>query len=360
LLGASVVAQLVDSLALAAPGRPATTVARVASALPGMPLGERARALRDALLADLPGDYVGFAAVVARALADDPAFTGWLIWPVSEAVATLATTSEPPDFEAGIDLLGQLTTRLTGEFALRTFLAADLDRTLAAVGAWTTHDNEHVRRLASEGTRPRLPWARRVPELLSRPDVTVPLLDVLYRDGSEYVRRSVANHLNDLSRADPDLVTSTAKRWLAEPDQHTGAVVRHGLRTLVKAGDATALRLLGFGAPTEIEVGELRVTTPAVPTGGELSFTFTVTNRGVDAATLAIDYVIHHRKANGTLAPKVFKLGVRTLGAGADATITRSHSFRPITTRRYYLGEHAVQVQINGTRYGNREFELGG
>jgi 3-methyladenine DNA glycosylase AlkC len=358
LLGAPVVAQLIDSLATAAPDYPPTALHRAAATLPGLALSERARALRDALLADLPSDYASFAAVVHRALEDDPAFSGWLVWPVSEAVATLATTSDERDFEAGLELLAELTTRLTGEFALRTFLATDLDRTLAAVGAWTGHDNEHVRRLASEGTRPRLPWARRVRELLNRPDVTVPLLDVLYRDESDYVRRSVSNHLNDLSRADPELVTATAKRWLADPDQHTEAVVRHGLRTLVKAGDTSALRLLGFGAPTEVEVGDLCLPTTAIPPGGDLSFTFTVTNRGTEPVTLAIDYVIHHRKANGMLVPKVFKLGVRTLEAGVGTTITRNHSFRPITTRRYYPGGHAVQVKVNGTRYDRQEFQL--
>jgi 3-methyladenine DNA glycosylase AlkC len=360
LLGAPVVAQLIKSLASAAPEHSPTALRHVAAGFSGLSLSERARALRDALLSDLPADYASFVAVVERALREDPQFTGWLIWPVSEAVATLATTSEESDFEAGLDVLAQLTPRLTGEFALRTFLAADLDRTLTTVVTWARHDDEHVRRLASEGTRPRLPWAKRVDALLSHPEVTVPLLDILYRDRSDYVRRSVANHLNDLSRADPELVTATAKRWLADPDEHTETVVRHGLRTLVKAGDPVALRLLGFGAPTEVEVGEVSIANAAVPAGGELSFTFTVTNRGAQSAMLAIDYVIHHRKANGSLVPKVFKLGVRALPAGAEATITRSHSFRPVTTRRYYPGGHAVQVQVNGIRFHSREFELGG
>ncbi len=132
---------------------------------------------------------------------------------------------------------------MTGGFAIRRLLAADLDRALAVVRTWTAHPDEHVRRLASEGTRPYLPWAVRVPALRARPAATIPLLDALYRDPHEYVRRSVANHLNDLARHAPDAVLETAAGWLAEPDANTAWVVRHGLRTLVKKANPGALAL---------------------------------------------------------------------------------------------------------------------
>ena len=136
------------------------------------------------------------------------------------------------------------------EFAIRRFLAADLDRALAKILPWTGSGDEHVRRLASEGTRPFLPWAVRVAALTSSPEKTVPILDALRTDPSEYVRRSVANHLNDLSRHNPGLVVQTAARWLERPDTNTAWVVRHGLRTLVKRADPGALALMGFSDAT--------------------------------------------------------------------------------------------------------------
>ncbi|HEX4358284.1 MAG TPA: DNA alkylation repair protein [Pseudonocardia sp.] len=359
LLSADAVLGLIGCLRVAAPDAEPTALRRALAALPGQALAERARAVRDALLADLPGGFRPFASVVDRALADR-AFTGWMIWPVSEAVAALAARPGAGDeFEAGLALLARLTGRLTGEFAIRTFLDADLDRTLGVVRSWTGHADEHVRRLASEGTRPRLPWARRVRAITDRPDAALGLLDALYRDESEYVRRSVANHLNDVSRLDAALATGTARRWLAAPDGHTGAVVRHALRSLVKAGDPDALALLGFEPPAGIVLSVFALTGSTVELGGGLGFAFSVANHGAEPARLAIDYVIHHRKANGTLAPKVFKLTTRTLDPGAAATIERTHSFRPISTRRYYPGEHAVEIQVNGTRLGRHEFLLG-
>ena len=216
-----------------------------------------------------------------------------------------------------------------------------------------------MRRLASEGTRPYLPWSVRVPGIVAAPGVTVPVLDALYRDPSEYVRRSVANHLNDLSRDDPALVVATAARWLGDPDENTARVVRHGLRTLIKRGDAGALALLGFAAePGSVEVVGLTLDRDAVPVGGVVEFRATVRNTGAAAARLAIDYVVHHRKANGGRTPKIFKLTTVTLQPGETLEVRREHSFRPVTTRRYHPGPHAIALQVNGVATEPAEFEL--
>ncbi|MGW9552055.1 hypothetical protein ACWG8W_13475 [Citricoccus zhacaiensis] len=187
--------------------------------------------------------------------------------------------------------------------------------------------------------------------------MTVPLLDALYRDGSEYVRRSVANHLNDLSREAPDLVVETAQRWLDDPEPTTPALVRHGLRTLLKKGHPGALALLGF-TPASVDVDGPHVTETQVPWGGEVRFTAVLRNSGPEPARLAIDYVMHHRKANGTLSTKVFKLTTRDLPPGEEMVINRTHSFRSITTRRYYPGGHAVALQVNGIATAPVPFEL--
>jgi 3-methyladenine DNA glycosylase AlkC len=358
LIGTAAAAGLVERLAIAAPERSWSAVRRAGrpKALARLGLSERARSLRDALLSDGPAEYSQFEALIRTALSD-PAFTGWMTWPVTEAVATLAT-DDPDHLEAGLELLAALTPRLTGEFALRTFLDADLDRTLAAVQGWTAHEDEHVRRLASEGTRPRLPWARRVPALSAHPAKTIPILDRLYRDDAEYVRRSVANHLNDLSRADPELAVSTAARWSSRPDANTARLVRHALRTLIKQADPGALALLGFEAPAGLLVEGPTIEQAYVNTGESLSFAVAVTNPGPEPARVAIDYVVHYRKANGSLAPKVFKLTTRTLGPGERIKVVRRQSFAPITTRRHYPGEHAIELQVNGVAYGRTTFEL--
>jgi 3-methyladenine DNA glycosylase AlkC len=358
LIGPAAVAGLIDSLSEAAPGLALPALRGAATSLEGAGLRQRNDALRDALLADLPVSYADFEQVVRAAL-EDPGFTGWMIWPVTEAAAARALDSpDPAAFEHVLALLADLTPRLTAEFALRQLLNADLDRALAVVTGWTAHPDEHVRRLASEGTRPRLPWAVRVRPLADRPEATLPILGALYRDPSDYVRRSVANHLNDLSHTSPEIAVRTATAWAAAPDAGTRKVVRHAMRTLVKKGHPEALALLGFAPPASLVVSGPGLESAAVSVGGELLFEVTLTNGSADETRLAIDYVIHYRKANGGTAPKVFKLTTRTLAPGQTSVITRRHSFKVITTRTFHPGEHAVEIQVNGVSQGSAPFTL--
>ncbi|WP_436536094.1 hypothetical protein [Actinoplanes sp. HUAS TT8] len=360
LIGAATARMLATAVADAAPGDDLAALPAAPDRLAGLSLRERADLLRDALLADLPGDYNRFAGIVRTAAAGSTPFRGWLIWPVTAAVAQKAVAEGTgAAFDDAMALLADLTPRLTAEFAVRTLLRHDLDRALGIMLSWTASPDADVRRLASEGTRPYLPWSVRVPQILARPGATVDILDALYRDDSEYVRRSVANHLNDLSRDHPALVVEVAGRWLTAPDANTGRLVRHALRTLVKRGDPGALGLLGFtsaAVETDGPVLDQRI----VAFGGELRFSATVANPGPEPVRLAIDYVVHHRRANGGQTPKTFKLLVRTLAAGETVTVERRHSFRPISTRRYYPGEHAVALQVNGVVTGLVSFELAG
>ncbi|KAA0924917.1 MULTISPECIES: DNA alkylation repair protein [unclassified Rhodococcus (in: high G+C Gram-positive bacteria)] len=325
------------------------------------PLALRARAdlLRDGLLTALPGTYTEFARIIRRA-ATDSDFRGWAIWPVTSAVASKAVEENTSNaFDDGMALLAELTGRLSSEFAIRSFLRADLDRSLAIASDWTTSSDEHVRRLASEGTRPYLPWSVRVPEILERPGVTVPILDRLYRDDSDYVRRSVANHLNDVSRDVPDLVVRTTTRWLDDPDAHTEKLVRHALRTVIKKGNRDALELLGF-APADLEVDGPTLDVTELPMGGEVEFTASIRNVGAEPAKVVIDYIVHHTKANGGVTGKTFKLTTRTITPGGSIDVRRQHSFEPLTTRKYYPGPHSIELQINGVSYGHAEFTLRG
>ncbi|MCZ2839625.1 DNA alkylation repair protein [Modestobacter sp. VKM Ac-2985] len=358
LIGPQVATTLFHSIQAAAPGRTLRALPHVAGALDGLTVRERADLLRDALLADVPGDHRALADVVRAAADADPAFGGWLIWPVTTAVASRAVQQGTEEaFLDAMAILAELTGRLTSEFAVRPLLRQDLDLALESVRRWTSSPDDHVRRLASEGTRPYLPWSTRVPELLHRPGITVPILDALYRDESDYVRRSVANHLNDLSRDEPDLVIDTAGRWLGDAAPTTPALVRHGLRTLVKRGHPGALGLLGF-TPASVDVDGPHVLEDEVPWGGSVRFRAVLCNVGAESARLAIDYVVHHRKAGGGTSAKTFKLTSRTLAAGEELEIHREHSFREITTRRYHPGAHAIALQVNGVLTGPATFEL--
>ena len=357
LINPGVVRSLERILAAAAPASSLTRLAATAGELDDLSLRERTDLLSRALLADLPGDYSGTAAIFRRAR-DDPDFSGWMIWPVTETAATLALArTDTGDFEDCLALLAELTPRLTAEFSIRRLLAADLDRALAVVQGWTSHPDWRVRRLASEGTRAYLPWAIRVPEITDRPAATLPILDALYRDPVEDVRRSVANHLNDLSRHAPDEVVATAARWLAAPDANTPRVVRHGLRTLLKKAHPGALELLGF-PPASLAVTPPRLDRTVVKLPGELAFDFEVSNTGPAEARLAVDYVVHYAKANGTQAEKVFKLGTSVLGPGESRTFSKRHAFRQMTTRVHHAGDHALQLQVNGVRYPAAEFTV--
>jgi 3-methyladenine DNA glycosylase AlkC len=330
---------------------------RAAEGVDGLNLRARSDLVSAALIADLPDDFPTVARIVRRAL-ESPRFTGWMMWPVTETVTTSALGSERPDaFDDGLRLLAELTPRLTGEFAIRRFLAADLDRSLETVMTWTTDPNEHVRRLASEGTRAFLPWAIRVRSVLEHPEKVAPILTALRSDESEYVRRSVANHLNDLGRQSPELATSLAGSWLETPDDNTTWVVRHGLRVLIKKADPAALALLGFDA-AEVEVSPIRLDVAEVTLPGSLRFAFELTNTATTASRLAVDYVVHYVKANGTQSAKVFKLGVVPLQAGETVTLTKSHAFRQMTTRVHYPGPHFLELQINGVRHGRADFEV--
>ena len=361
LIDRAAVGLLVRVLTDASPGTSWPNVTAAGGGLEDLSLRGRTDHVSQGLLADIAGPagpqggYPTAARIFRRAL-QNPGFTGWTLWPVTETAVTLALDStESADFEDCLRLLAELTPRLTGEFAIRRLLAADLDRALAVVLTWTDHPDEHVRRLASEGTRPYLPWAVRVPGLVERPDATLPILNALYRDPQEYVRRSVANHLNDLARHSPDAVLAAAAGWAADPDANTGWVIRHGLRTLVKKAHPGALALQGF-APASLTVTPPRLDRDVVTLPSDLAFEFEISNTGSDPARLAVDYVVHYMKANGSQSEKVFKLAALTLHPGETRTVSKRHAFRQMTTRVHHAGSHGLELQINGVRYSHTGF----
>lgn len=335
-------------LSSTSPGARFPALAAVATRMDALSLRQRTDRVAAALVDDL--SHFDEAAAVFRRALELESFAGWTIWPVTEAATTLAL--ETGRLEEGLGLLAELTPRLTSEFAIRRLIAHDPDRAVAVIRGWTTSPDEHVRRLASEGTRPYLPWAIRLPQMVDRPELALPILHALHADESDSVRRSVANHLNDIARHAPDLVVETALGWSDSP-----WVVRHGLRTLVKRGHPGALAALGFSVAT-VTVGELVVVRPTIELPGSLEFSAEVTNTASTPARLAVDYVVHYRKASGSLAPKVFKLTVAEVAAGETLQVRRRHALRQMTTRVHHPGMHELELQVNGVRYGRASFEV--
>ncbi|MBF4461761.1 MULTISPECIES: DNA alkylation repair protein [unclassified Rathayibacter] len=357
LINSTVVDHLRSSLHAVQPTLDLSTLTETRTALGEMRLRDRVDLVRDALLTDLPSHFASSERIVQEVLSV-PEFAGWMIWPTTEFVAARALEDGSTGaFDAAMMLLARLTVGLSSEFAIRDMLIARPERALGIIRTWTEHENEHVRRLTSEGTRAYLPWAKRVPWLIENPDATRGILDTLYRDAAEYVRRSVANHLNDLSRVDPALVTRTAQGWTERADAHTPWVIRRGLRTLVKNADPEALTLLGYSG-TRLRVGLPQLSSTTVRFEEALTFTAVITNDGDTDATVAIDYSIGFLRSNGTISPKTFKLTSRTIAPGESVTVAKIHSFRRITTRTYYPGTHFVTVQANGTRSPRADFTV--
>jgi 3-methyladenine DNA glycosylase AlkC len=359
LINATVVDRLGASLAAVAPTLDLSALTTARDVVGGMRLRQRVDVVRDALLTDLPPHFEAAERTVHEVLSV-PEFTGWMIWPITEFVSARALDDgSTASFDAAMALLARLTVGLSSEFALRDMLMARPERALRIIHEWTGDDSEHVRRLASEGTRAYLPWAKRVPWLIEHPHATRGILDALHRDPSEYVRRSVANHVNDLSRIEPVFVTRTARTWTENPDVNTPWVVRHGLRTLIKSADPEALALVGYvGDRMRVDRPQLR--NGIVRLGDALSFSAVVTNEGDTDAVVAIDYSIGFLRANGTISPKTFKLTSRTIAPGESITVSKTHSFRPITTRTYHQGRHFVSVHANGTPSPRTPFTVTG
>ena len=288
---------------------------------------------------------------------DDPhGLRGFLVWPLTEIVSRRGLDH----FEEAMKSFREMTKCFTAEFAIRPFLRAHPERTLQQLHKWCDHPNEHVRRLVSEGSRPLLPWGGNLPELLAPPYPTLGLLEELHRDPSDYVRLSVSNHLNDFSKHHPELVIETLARWKshAPDDKRLAKLARHACRTLLKAGHPGALEFHGFGPARALELSICEVANPSVRLGGTLEYRLAVRNASKQPLRALFDYAILHRKANGSLSPKVFKGRTRELAPGECWEITGRHSFKPVTTRVYHAGVHGFEPRLNGRAFPSLPFTL--
>lgn len=293
-----------------------------------------------ALAAHLPQDFPSAARAVEAAVTAGAPWRGFDLWPVQHW-AMVQGIDHP---EAALPLVARVTPHFSGEFALRPFIDRDPPRVLDTLRAWAQHPDPHVRRLASEGSRPRLPWGARV---RVAHDWALEVLEALYADPSEYVRRSVANHLNDVSHLDADLALGLAARWMAAPGGYGAATARHGLRTLIKRGHPAALALVGADHGAAVVVKSLTVSPDTVAIGGTVALTLCLVAEGDAPTPVVVDYRVDYVGARGTNA-RTFKWCTRTLRPGVAETMGKRQHFRDVSIRTHRPGVHTVTALVNG------------
>lgn len=261
------------------------------------------------------------------------------------------------DFERSMEALKFFTRFGSSEFAIREFLRLDLPRTLAVMETWSRDADEHVRRLASEGCRPRLPWSFKLRELIADPSPVRPILENLRADPSLYVRKSVANHLNDITKDHPEWVLERIAGWdLA--DERTAWIAKRALRTLIKQGDRRALGVIGAGQKAEVAVESFTVSPAKVKLGGRVTLDLVLRSTGKAPQKWVVDYAVHYVKQSGGTSAKVFKWKEATVGAGAALSLTKSQRIQDFTTRKHHPGRHVVAVTVNGEKVAEGAFEL--
>jgi len=263
-------------------------------------------------------------------------------------------------FAASMAAQHALTQHFTAEFSIRPFLVRHPAETHAQLLAWTDDPSVHVRRLVSEGTRPRLPWAERLPMYQKEPAPVLALLERLKDDAEPYVQRSVANNLNDIAKDHPDRVVALCTRWLDGATPGRRWIVKHALRSLVKRGHRGALHLLGVGEVPAVTLREVRLTPKRVRLGESLTLSLSLVSTAARAQELVVDFAVHFVKARGEPRPKVFKLKRLTLPAHGEAALGARVSFAAMTTRKHYPGVHRVDLLVNGEPMHLGEFVVWG
>jgi 3-methyladenine DNA glycosylase AlkC len=275
-------------------------------------------------------------------------------WPVID-YASVYGLSYP---QQSLDLLSSLTHLFSAEFAIRPFIIEHPDYCHRQFRMWVQDESEHVRRLVSEGTRPRLPWGIQLKSYMRDPAVNIPLLTALKDDSSLYVRRSVANHLNDISKDNPDVLLNICQSWQVDASQDVHWIIKHATRSLVKTGHSQVLSLLGYEQQMLLAPISLQLINSQIRLGDYLEFQFDLTSTSCDSQKLVIDFAIHFVKANGQQKAKVFKLKSIQLAAKQTCNIQKRHAIKAITTRQYYAGTHRFEILINGQALASKDFEL--
>jgi len=325
----------------------------VADALDGyepLALTQRARKIAQALRRHLPADFPAAVEILIRSIGpklektEDFGMGPFIYLPHLMYVAEHGLGH----FEQAMRAQYELTQRFSAEFSIRAFLDHAPEATVARLTVWAKDPSPHVRRLVSEGTRPRLPWAPRLRRFGKDPREVLPLLDLLKDDPSLYVRRSVANHLNDIGKDHPELLVKIARQWMRGATTERRWLVEHALRSSVKRGDAGALAVMGYKSEANVGIRGVNIRPKRAKRGGAVTIEFDVANRSAARQRVLVDFRVHFVKANGKTSPKVFKLKELDLSPRETIHLAKKVSLAEMTTRKHYPGEHRVDVLVNG------------
>ena len=323
-------------------------------------LKDRVRHLITVMSLHLPSSFTETASILGSLrdhwIADDHdnQLQVFAAWPLIDYVAVHGLNH--PDI--ALPLLRYLTPLFSAEFAIRSFLEVHNEQTYNQMLLWCMDADAHVRRLASEGIRPRLPWGKQLSRYIREPQPVITLLENLKDDPSDYVRRSVANNLNDISKDHPELVIETCERWMTEKVAARQWIIRHATRSLVKSGHPGVFPLLGFTRNPKLEVSAPRLSTRHLLLGDSLDISTSIASASQQSQHVVVDYAVHYARSKGKSTAKVFKWKNLRIKPGQTVTLKKSLPFKKISTRRHYPGAHKIEILVNAIPHATEEFEL--
>lgn len=326
-------------------------IKEVTAGIAPLSLNQRMRRTSEVLKRSLPADYRKTIGIMEQVIPHTPRGYTNLLFP------DFVGLYGHEDRDTSLQALKFFTTFGSSEFAIREFLKRDFDGTIRVMHNWAKDKNHHVRRLASEGSRPRLPWSFKLDEVIKNPALTRGILEALKEDEELYVRESVANHLNDISKEHPEYMLELVNNW-NKTHPHTSWIIKHGSRSLIKKGHAGSLSVFEFEKHPKVSLENFRLSTTKLRLGERLTFEFDLLSGKNSDQKLVVDYSIYYRKKSGELSPKVFKLKELTLKAKQRQHIVKSQVFKDFTTRRHFRGKHELEIQVNGKALEKKSFTL--
>lgn len=312
-------------------------------------LKQKMRHITECLHNTLPPDYSQAIHILEQI---SPQFRGFIALSFSDFAECYGLDC----WEISMNALARFTSSCSSEFAVRPFLDKDPERAIQYFYRWITDENPSIRRLASEGCRPRLPWGMALPKFKKDPKLIIPILEKLKSDPEEFVRRSVANNLNDISKDNPTLVLDLCESWKGESPE-IDRIIKHACRTMLKDGNKRALMLFGFANPELLTITNLTTDKQHLAIGDHLAFSFTLTNHSGKVQKIRLEYRIHYVKSGGKTSAKIFQISEGKFQNG-DHLIKKRQAFSNFTTRTHYAGEHRIEIIVNGETKGETQFLL--
>ena len=321
-------------------------------------MNARVAQFSEAMAAYLPADKEVALQILTRSLPPclpgaENVTDGWLQWPLGKFIADYGL----PHFETAMQAMIALTQRFSSEFAVRPFIEQQPDKTLARLLELTTHPSPHVRRWCSEGSRPLLPWGKKLHALVADPNPVAVILEALKDETELYVQKSVANHLNDIAKHHPEWVIQRCQAWQNDAGPGRQWIIRHGLRTLIKQGHPDALALLGYGKLSHLQAS-LTLQPAEIEIGQSTEMNLTLQNLNKTAQDLLIDYAVTYVRKQAGTGRKVFKWTTTRIAAGENMTLTKKHPMKITSVRALYPGNHRVEILINGKVMCGSAFDL--